>query len=279
VVIVGEQAVNHAQQSYEEMAKQEEIEQEVRWKLAGKQREIQELFDADVKEIFANVTVVIAINGLGGAPKVESVSLTVASTKGSEGSSGPDDGIIFMKETHNFSFRLFDVATEKERLRIEAEQSDLADELNEVAKDRKKVAADSQQGKGPLKPKETKPEPPKASAAPTELLKPPGYTAPQQQFAPFPGMSASNPIRDAKQWTDNARKYGDDLIKKGESLLNNGASEPERKQWQLAVSQWFSSLRYMKNWFTQQSRSEAVNACVEMLDLQGSKLRNLFGAM
>jgi hypothetical protein len=283
LIIIGQEVAGRAIQEIEESSLQEEIESEVRAKLAGRRDDIQKLFDANVKEIFANVTVTTKSHA-GGSPQLDSVAVAVDS-KQAPGGATSDDGIFTRVDIHKYSFRLFDVAAEKERQRLEAEQSELAGELHELARQREKLASESTQGKGPLKPQADtaaagkKPAPPNPAAAAAEFLKPPGHAPQQAPFSFFPGMSTSDPIREARQWTDNARAYALQLITRGTRILETSAPEAQRNQWKVEVSQWFKSLQYMKNWFTQQSRSEAVNACGEMLDRQGGEMRNLFGAM
>ena len=262
------------QAAQEEMER--EIEKDVRIKLAGMTSELAALLEQDPKEIYATVTVVISQNNMMGGQSLESVTVALGTRKGEE-SKSEGDGIFFTENSFTYSFKLLDVAEERERQQREEEQRELSEKLRKQAKDREAQARQAQAGKGPQKPAAE--EPAKKDAGPP-AASPPALNPAAQPQAPalqlIPGMGSSDPIRDAAAWTSQARAYARQLVARGESLRSNGGSADQRRAWKVAVNEWITATKYMRNWFKDQSRSEAVNACNEMFDTEGRRMREIW---
>ena len=169
-----------------------------------------------------------------------------------------------------YSLLLIDLVKEREKAEEQAKREQRAREQRVLAERLRVAAQQAQKDQGKKDPQAPQQTPFLPSLGPPP---PPALTF-------LPGAPGADPIKEAAAFTQGAERYGAQLLAEGVALRdrtgsNNSPTQQERDAFIRRKNVWRDSLLYMKNWFKDRSREEAVSELARILDDQGTKLNQI----
>jgi hypothetical protein len=209
------------------------------------------------------------------APVVERVTLAAISAAPRQvapHSVAPSNNLTagtILESAFTFSVQVWSRAEEAEQARTR-ERTQITDRLRQLSKQ----DAPPSTGTTATTPTTTTP-----STGGPSLLPPVAQDAPSL----LPGAPGEGPIQQAARSVEGARQAGLHLEREGAALLARIGSGPspsaeERASFLRSEERWRLGVRYLINWYTKESREEAVQALKQLLGddkMSGPKLQQL----